>query len=172
MLHSRQRLNRASLNHLCHCHLIQVSAEYAAPFIINKVWCLLNGLISINILDDRAEANLFTFILIVKEKQKQAHESSITEQQAHESGLYWCNVQCCPVHPKQIISYTLDAFQSYQSSTFSWLWKSLVNEIAYMISERISRAPISAKLVANMLSVAGADHIITMDLHASQIQIT
>ena len=25
-----------------------------------------------------------------------------------------------------------------------------------------SRAPISAKLVANMLSVAGADHIITM----------
>ncbi|KAF7706913.1 hypothetical protein HF521_018131 [Silurus meridionalis] len=27
-----------------------------------------------------------------------------------------------------------------------------------------SRAPISAKLVANMLSVAGADHIITMDL--------
>lgn len=33
-----------------------------------------------------------------------------------------------------------------------------------------SRAPISAKLVANMLTVAGADHIITMDLHASQIQ--
>nr|XP_018897388.1 PREDICTED: ribose-phosphate pyrophosphokinase 1 isoform X4 [Bemisia tabaci] len=37
-------------------------------------------------------------------------------------------------------------------------------------SLRTSRAPISAKLVANMLSVAGADHIITMDLHASQIQ--
>uniref|UniRef100_A0A8D9ARC4 ribose-phosphate diphosphokinase n=1 Tax=Cacopsylla melanoneura TaxID=428564 RepID=A0A8D9ARC4_9HEMI len=35
---------------------------------------------------------------------------------------------------------------------------------------QVSRAPISAKLVANMLSVAGADHIITMDLHASQIQ--
>ncbi|KAM5326224.1 LOW QUALITY PROTEIN: ribose-phosphate pyrophosphokinase 2-like [Glossophaga mutica] len=33
-----------------------------------------------------------------------------------------------------------------------------------------SRAPISGKLVANILSVAGADHIITMDLHASQIQ--
>ena len=33
-----------------------------------------------------------------------------------------------------------------------------------------SRAPISAKLLANMLSVAGTDHIITMDLHASQIQ--
>ncbi|XP_050501451.1 ribose-phosphate pyrophosphokinase 2-like isoform X2 [Diabrotica virgifera virgifera] len=33
-----------------------------------------------------------------------------------------------------------------------------------------SRAPISAKLVANMIAVAGADQIITMDLHASQIQ--
>ncbi|KAJ1504491.1 hypothetical protein HMI54_013958 [Coelomomyces lativittatus] len=33
-----------------------------------------------------------------------------------------------------------------------------------------SRAPISAKLVANMLIVAGANHVITMDLHASQIQ--
>ncbi|CCO30416.1 ribose-phosphate pyrophosphokinase [Rhizoctonia solani AG-1 IB] len=33
-----------------------------------------------------------------------------------------------------------------------------------------SRAPITAKLVANMLATAGADHLITMDLHASQIQ--
>ncbi|TGZ81332.1 ribose-phosphate pyrophosphokinase-like protein [Ascodesmis nigricans] len=33
-----------------------------------------------------------------------------------------------------------------------------------------SRAPISAKLVANMLQTAGCSHVITMDLHASQIQ--
>jgi len=33
-----------------------------------------------------------------------------------------------------------------------------------------SRAPITAKLVANMLAVAGCDHLITIDLHASQIQ--
>ena len=31
-------------------------------------------------------------------------------------------------------------------------------------------APITAKLIANMLTVAGANHVITMDLHASQIQ--
>jgi ribose-phosphate pyrophosphokinase len=37
-------------------------------------------------------------------------------------------------------------------------------------SKEKARAPITAKLVANMLSVAGADHIITIDLHASQIQ--
>jgi ribose-phosphate pyrophosphokinase len=33
-----------------------------------------------------------------------------------------------------------------------------------------SRAPITGKLIANMLTVAGANHVITMDLHASQIQ--
>ncbi len=33
-----------------------------------------------------------------------------------------------------------------------------------------SRDPISAKLVANLITEAGADRILTMDLHASQIQ--
>ncbi|WP_018659763.1 ribose-phosphate diphosphokinase [Allofustis seminis] len=33
-----------------------------------------------------------------------------------------------------------------------------------------SREPITAKLVANMLTVAGADRIIALDLHAAQIQ--
>lgn len=32
------------------------------------------------------------------------------------------------------------------------------------------RSPISAKLVANLLTVAGADRMLTMDLHAGQIQ--
>ncbi len=32
------------------------------------------------------------------------------------------------------------------------------------------RTPISAKLVANMIEVAGADRVLTMDLHAGQIQ--
>ncbi|MCD8343738.1 MAG: ribose-phosphate diphosphokinase, partial [Oscillospiraceae bacterium] len=33
-----------------------------------------------------------------------------------------------------------------------------------------SRDPISAKLAANLITVAGADRILTMDLHARQIQ--
>ena len=33
------------------------------------------------------------------------------------------------------------------------------------------RVPISAKLVANMLAVAGANRVITMDLHAGQISV-
>ena len=33
-----------------------------------------------------------------------------------------------------------------------------------------SRTPISAKLVANMITTAGADRVVTLDLHAGQIQ--
>jgi ribose-phosphate pyrophosphokinase len=33
-----------------------------------------------------------------------------------------------------------------------------------------SRTPITAKLVANLITVAGADRVLTMDLHAGQIQ--
>jgi ribose-phosphate pyrophosphokinase len=33
-----------------------------------------------------------------------------------------------------------------------------------------SRSPISAKLVANMISAAGADRVLTLDLHSGQIQ--
>ena len=35
---------------------------------------------------------------------------------------------------------------------------------------RSARVPISAKVVANMISAAGADRVMTMDLHADQIQ--
>ena len=35
---------------------------------------------------------------------------------------------------------------------------------------RSSRVPISAKVVANLLQTAGVSHILTMDLHADQIQ--
>src|SRR3546814_17574811 len=32
------------------------------------------------------------------------------------------------------------------------------------------RTPISAKLVANLITVAGADRVLTIDLHAGQVQ--
>ena len=35
---------------------------------------------------------------------------------------------------------------------------------------RFSRVPISAKVIANMISVAGTSRVLTMDLHADQIQ--
>jgi N-terminal domain of ribose phosphate pyrophosphokinase len=36
--------------------------------------------------------------------------------------------------------------------------------------KKSSRGPITAKLVADMVTIAGADHVITMDLHAPPIQ--
>ncbi|KAL7670477.1 hypothetical protein ACOME3_005412 [Neoechinorhynchus agilis] len=41
---------------------------------------------------------------------------------------------------------------------------------AHQDVKAMSKCAVSAKLIANMLSAAGCDHVITMDLHASQIQ--
>lgn len=48
----------------------------------------------------------------------------------------------------------------------------VVPYLAYTRSDRKTKArePITAKLVANMIEKAGADRVITIDLHASQIQ--
>lgn len=64
------------------------------------------------------------------------------------------------------------AMQDKKDKVGKRLFKALLSLRIFHVSWFLmqSRAPISAKLVANMLSVAGADHIITMDLHASQIQ--
>lgn len=39
-----------------------------------------------------------------------------------------------------------------------------------MSKKKTSRGPITAKLVADMMTMAGANHVITMDLHAPPIQ--
>ena len=48
----------------------------------------------------------------------------------------------------------------------------VISYFGYARQDRKSgpRTPISAKLVANMISTAGADRVLTMDLHAGQIQ--
>lgn len=48
----------------------------------------------------------------------------------------------------------------------------IVPHFPYARQDRVAepREPISAKLVAHLLEEAGADHVITMDLHSSQIQ--
>ncbi len=48
----------------------------------------------------------------------------------------------------------------------------IVPHFPYARQDRVSepREPISAKLIAHLLEVAGADHVITLDLHSDQIQ--
>lgn len=58
----------------------------------------------------------------------------------------------------------LRAEGDYSSYSFLWLF---VNKIERL---KVQKEPISAKLVANLLVTAGADRVLTMDLHAGQIQ--
>ena len=48
----------------------------------------------------------------------------------------------------------------------------VIPDFGYARQDRKAKArdPISAKLVANLLTIAGADRVLTMDLHAAQIQ--
>ena len=62
----------------------------------------------------------------------------------------------------------IDAFKRASASRIT----AVMPYFGYARQDRKAKArdPISAKVVANMLTAAGADRILTMDLHASQIQ--
>lgn len=62
----------------------------------------------------------------------------------------------------------VDAFKRASAATITLV----LPNVPYSRQDRkdASRQPISARLVANMLETAGCDRLMTMDLHASQIQ--
>jgi len=62
----------------------------------------------------------------------------------------------------------LDAFRRSSASRIT----AVIPYYGYARSDKKDRprVPISAKLVANLINVAGADRLLTMDLHAAQIQ--
>lgn len=62
----------------------------------------------------------------------------------------------------------LDAFRRSSSERVT----AVIPYYGYARSDKKDRprVPISAKLVANLITVAGADRVLTMDLHAAQIQ--
>ena len=62
----------------------------------------------------------------------------------------------------------IDAFKRASAASIT----AVIPYFGYARQERKSKArdPISAKLVADMIETAGADRVLTMDLHASQIQ--
>src|SRR4029434_196539 len=76
---------------------------------------------------------------------------------------------CAPVDQSLIeLSVLIDAVRSSSASRIT----AVIPYYGYARQDRKDkpRVPISAKLVANLLSAAGPDRVLTMDLHKAQIQ--
>ena len=76
---------------------------------------------------------------------------------------------CCPVNDNLMeLLVMIDAMRRASAGRIT----AVIPYFGYARQDRKakSRDPISAKLVANLLTQAGADRILTMDLHAPQIQ--
>jgi ribose-phosphate pyrophosphokinase len=76
---------------------------------------------------------------------------------------------CCPVNENLVeLLLMIDALKRASAASIT----AVIPYYGYARQDKkvAPRVPISAKLVADMLTVAGATRIITMDLHAGQIQ--
>jgi len=76
---------------------------------------------------------------------------------------------CCPVNENLVeLLLMIDALKRASAASIT----AVIPYYGYARQDKkvAPRVPISAKLVADMLTVAGATRIITMDLHADQIQ--
>lgn len=76
---------------------------------------------------------------------------------------------CAPVNDHLVeLLLMLDAFKRSSAKRIS----AVIPYYGYARQDKkvAPRVPISAKLVADLITVAGADRVITMDLHAGQIQ--
>ncbi len=76
---------------------------------------------------------------------------------------------CCPVNSNLMeLLVMIDAFKRSSASRIT----SVIPYYGYGRQDRKDkpRVPISSKLVADLLTAAGTDRILTMDLHAGQIQ--
>ena len=91
------------------------------------------------------------------------------EESVRGSDVFIVQSTCNPVNDnlmERIIM--IDAFKRASAGRIT----AVMPYFGYARQDRKAKArdPISAKVVANMLTAAGADRVLTMDLHASQIQ--
>ena len=85
------------------------------------------------------------------------------------SDVFVIQSTCTPVNDNLMeLLVMIDAFKRASAGRIT----AVIPYFGYARQDRKAkpRDPISAKLVANMLTVAGADRVLTMDLHAAQIQ--
>ncbi len=97
-------------------------------------------------------------------------EASISlEETVREADVFLIQSTCKPVNDNLMeLLVMIDACRRASAGRIT----AVIPYFGYARQDRKakSRDPISAKLVANMLTAAGADRILTMDLHAAQIQ--
>ena len=85
------------------------------------------------------------------------------------SDVFVIQSTCSPVNDSLMeLLVMIDAFKRASAGRIT----AVIPYFGYARQDRKAkpRDPISAKLVANMLTTAGADRVLTMDLHAAQIQ--
>ena len=83
--------------------------------------------------------------------------------------VFICNSTSTPVNDNLMeMLIMIDAAKRSSASRIT----AVIPYFGYARQDRMSasRTPITAKLVANLITTAGADRILTMDLHAGQIQ--
>ena len=91
------------------------------------------------------------------------------EETVRNSDVFLVNATCKPVNDHLMeLLVMIDACRRASADRIT----AVIPYFGYARQDRKakSRDPISAKLVANMLTAAGADRVLTMDLHAAQIQ--
>lgn len=97
-------------------------------------------------------------------------ETSVSIQETvRGSDVFLIQSTCEPVneHLMQML-IMIDAFKRASAGSIT----AVMPYFGYARQDRKAKArdPISAKLVANMITTAGADRVLTMDLHAAQLQ--
>lgn len=91
------------------------------------------------------------------------------DENVRSKDVFLIQSTCEPVNNNLVeLLLMLDAFKRSSASRVT----AVIPYYGYARQDKkvAPRVPISAKLVADMLEVAGADRVITMDLHAGQIQ--
>ena len=95
--------------------------------------------------------------------------SGSPEESVRGSDVFIVQSTCNPVNDNLMeLIIMIDAFRRASAGRIT----AVIPYFGYARQDRKAKArdPISAKVVANMLTAAGADRVLTMDLHAAQIQ--
>ena len=91
------------------------------------------------------------------------------EESVRGSDVFVVQSTCCPVNNNLMeLLIMIDAFKRASAGRIT----AVVPYFGYARQDRKAKArdPISAKLCADLITTAGADRVLTMDLHAAQIQ--